>query len=830
MSKVAQLTIELAANVARLTTDFSAAKAEVNKSVSSMQHSVKKMQEDMEASMEKVRGGLEKMAGLFALGFASESVVEGARHIAEYADEIDKSSQKTGIAAEKLQGLQFAAKMSDISSKDLDNSLKKLAKAMEGTGVAGSQTAAAFTAVGIKAADLKGMKTDEALAKIADSFAASKDGAGKAAVAMQLFGKSGTDMIPFLNKGSGSINELIGQAQKMGLVMGGDALDAAGRLDDQFKLMDAQIQGLQRRTSMALVPAFLQITNAFSASTQQGGALSGMLDGLSDIIILITKAGSYLAQAFNEIGLRLAGVGAAVAAAAHGDFTAAKNIMDQSIQAVAESTKKFEAFRATLEQPVNIPAPHKEPSGDSKKKDMSLGGPDPSQMAAFKAALEAKKEAEGNYFKTSLADDEAYWQEKLAHVAKGSKDEIAIRHELFGIHKQLAQQNFAADQESIKASIAAARAGGAERINLATEAARRVGETYGWDSKEYQASIKEIKKAADEWDKEQQKLDLLKILRSREHALAQIGMAQDHLALMKNLGQVSDLDEIAQLKQFEDQKYQIEVQAQQEKIALMKDEGSAKQQQLDELSKMQDKHEAEMAKLDGQRALAVKKQWQDILSPISSAFEQSINGMIQGTQTMQKAMANMAQSIEAEFVNMGVKRVTAWIADEAAMLFASKAKDTAVAASGTTGTALTITNKATEATAVVGADAAEGAAGAAASQAAIPIVGPALAATSFASVMAMIMGAGSMIHSSAGGEWNIPSDRLNLVHKNETILPADIAGKMRNMVEGGGSMGGGGHHITIHAMDSRDVERALQTGGALHKALTNLNRNFSSIK
>ena len=823
-TKVGQLEIELAANVARLTTDFAAAKSEVNKSVSSMQHSVHKMQEDMEKSMEKIKGGLEKMVGLFALGFASESVVEGARHIAEYADEIDKSSQKTGIAAEKLQGLQFAAKMSDISSKDLDNSLKKLAKAMEGTGVAGSQTAAAFTAVGIKATDLKGMKTDEALAKIADSFAASKDGAGKAAVAMQLFGKSGTDMIPFLNKGSGSINELIVQAQKMGLVMSGDALDAAGRLDDQFKLMDAQIQGLQRSTSMALVPAFLQITNAFSASTEQGGALSGMFDGLGDILILITKAGSYLAQMFNAIGITIGATAAAVVAAVHGDFTVAKNIIDQGDQAIAESTKKFEAFRATLEKPVNAPTMHKEPSGDGKKKDLSLNGPGnaPSHIAAYKTELEARKEAEGNYFKTSLADDEAFWQQKLAHVAKGSKDDIAIRHELFGIHKQLAQQSFAADQESIKAEIAAARVGGAERINLATEAARRVGETYGWDSKEYQASIKEIKKAADEWDKEQQKLDLLKVSRSRDHALAQIGMAQDHLALMKNLGQVSDMDEIAQLQQFENQKYQIEVQAQQDKIALMKNEGSAKQQQLDELAKMQDKHEAEMAKLDGQRALAVKKNWDTALGAVSSAFEQSINGMIQGTQTMQKAMANMAQSIEAEFVKMGVKRVTAWIADEAAMLFASKAKDTAVAASGTTGAQAAVTQKSTEALAVVSGNAAEGATGAAAAVAPIPVVGPGMAIAAFASTMAMLLGAKSMIHSSAGGEWNIPSDRLNLVHKNETILPADIAGKMRNMVEGGGSMGGEPVHIHTGGGDF------IRTND-LAKLLTQMKRNFVII-
>ena len=43
---------------------------------------------------------------------------------------------------------------------------------------------------------------------------------------------------------------------------------------------------------------------------------------------------------------------------------------------------------------------------------------------------------------------------------------------------------------------------------------------------------------------------------------------------------------------------------------------------------------------------------------------------------------------------------------------------------------------------------------------------------------------------SAGGDWRVDSDRLNFVHKNETILPAGIAGKLRDMVESGGQSGG----------------------------------------
>jgi hypothetical protein len=58
--------------------------------------------------------------------------------------------------------------------------------------------------------------------------------------------------------------------------------------------------------------------------------------------------------------------------------------------------------------------------------------------------------------------------------------------------------------------------------------------------------------------------------------------------------------------------------------------------------------------------------------------------------------------------------------------------------------------------------------------------------------------------SSAGGEWRVDRDRLNFVHANETILPAGIAGKLRNMVEGGASSGGGVTVVVNHSVSAVD--------------------------
>ena len=97
--------------------------------------------------------------------------------------------------------------------------------------------------------------------------------------------------------------------------------------------------------------------------------------------------------------------------------------------------------------------------------------------------------------------------------------------------------------------------------------------------------------------------------------------------------------------------------------------------------------------------------------------------------------------------------------------------------------------------------------------AALPMVAAAMAAAAgaavrtFAAPIAVVGGA-----SSAGGDWRVDSDRINFVHKNETILPASIAGKLRSMVEGGG--GGGSPTVvvnhTVQAVDAASFQQHIR--------------------
>ena len=240
------------------------------------------------------------------------------------------------------------------------------------------------------------------------------------------------------------------------------------------------------------------------------------------------------------------------------------------------------------------------------------------------------------------------------------------------------------------------------------------------------------------------------------------------------------------------------------------------------------KFQNDKQKLDFQAVQASQRTWQSLMEPIQRAFDKSITGMILGTTTLQKAVANIAQSIIAEFVNLGVKMVTNWIASELSMTTATEAGATARTAEGE-GMAAGLAMKAVNAVKSIMTDSAQAFSGIFAFLA--PIMGPAAAGPAAAGE-ATVMAAAGGIASAAGG-WVVPSNQLAMVHQNEMILPANISQGLQNMISGGGGNGLGASPVVINvsAIDSQDVKRFFQSNG--HLLVTALNkaiRNGSALR
>lgn len=120
--------------------------------------------------------------------------------IKDTANEMKKSGDKTGELGVKLSGLQ-------INLKELEEKLKS--------------TSSPFEKLGISTQNASGQQKEfsQILFEVADKFKALPNGIDKTALSMELFGRSGKDMIKFLNLGSDGIKSLQQEADKLGLTL-----------------------------------------------------------------------------------------------------------------------------------------------------------------------------------------------------------------------------------------------------------------------------------------------------------------------------------------------------------------------------------------------------------------------------------------------------------------------------------------------------------------------------------------------------------------------------------------------------------------------------------
>ena len=397
------------------------------------------------------------------------------------------------------------------------------------------------------------------------------------------------------------------------------------------------------------------------------------------------------------------------------------------------------------------------------------GAPLENQVAEWKAALQARNEDEQHYFKESLQADLEYWQGKLTLIKGNSKVEIAERRavntEIFNIHKQLATQDRAIEEEKLD---------GAQKVQL-----------------------------------------------------ADIALQKQNATSLSALGQISKEEELARLKELAEKEYQINMQRLEAKKKLLDYDRVQQQKLSDEMVQLTMKRNLEVQKLDSDILQAQQKQINDMLAPITSAIDSSIKGIIAGTQTLKGALASLFQSILLEFVNNFVKMMVAeWAKGETAKLLMSQMGAAKLKVLQALGLSDAVVATKAAAAGTIPAEAAMAAGGAAQAVAGIPIVGPAMAATAYAETMGMVMGGLSV--ASAKGGFDIPAGMNPLVqmHEKEMVLPQQQADAIRSIAANGGSAGAVNLHV--HATDAQSVARLFRDNGKhIVTALQQQRRNMA---
>lgn len=205
-----------------------------------------------------------KTAGKWAAGIGAAAVAvagamsEAVNQTAEYADEIDKASKRTGITVESLQRMRYAAEQNGVEFDKVQDSAKELNNRLGELSEGNEETALVFEKLGIAVYDSNGaMRStediyDEAIKVLADMG----DTAERTALGTKLFGEGITDLKPLLAAGSQGIQDLKDNADALGIVMSQDAVTAGVVYGDTIADIKNALGGMVRSLGASVLPMF----------------------------------------------------------------------------------------------------------------------------------------------------------------------------------------------------------------------------------------------------------------------------------------------------------------------------------------------------------------------------------------------------------------------------------------------------------------------------------------------------------------------------------------------------------------------------------------------
>lgn len=239
----------------------------------------------IESSVAGMTRSLKGAAGAFIGAFAVGSIATMAQEGLAYASSLAEVAQQLGVTTDTLQEYRFIASQVGIEQADMDASLAKLTRTIGDADMGAKSQAEAFRVLGIATRDANGnlKTTDQILPELVKAFSEIKDPATRAALQVDIFGKSGQKLDTLLAGGIDQVDNLRNAAHSLGVVLSPDLIaradDAADKLGALQMVMKTQIAGVVAENANAI----LAIADAIATATVAAGKFFSTMRGVERI-------------------------------------------------------------------------------------------------------------------------------------------------------------------------------------------------------------------------------------------------------------------------------------------------------------------------------------------------------------------------------------------------------------------------------------------------------------------------------------------------------------------------------------------------------------------
>ena len=232
---------------------------------------------------------LKSLAGPLAAGAVIASFTSLIKRTTDYGDKLQKLNLQLGVSVENLDKLKRVGELAGVSFEQITTAIRMMARnlndASEGTGLAKD----ALLELGLSADKLLRMKPEKAFVEIANALNKVENPTKKAALAMDIYGRSGASIIQMSRN-------LQGELDKTTTAWNQQAADQAAFINDTMTNLKTSLEDLAVRVLPMVVEAIHGLITVFDgwqkiwdAWIKDYNKQTGFVTANKDVVALTAK-------------------------------------------------------------------------------------------------------------------------------------------------------------------------------------------------------------------------------------------------------------------------------------------------------------------------------------------------------------------------------------------------------------------------------------------------------------------------------------------------------------------------------------------------------------
>jgi hypothetical protein len=264
---------------------------------------LRRAEKRLKAFGDRIRNFGLKIAGL---GTAMLTPMLGAaKAFSSMGDQVAKMAKRTGLSVEALSELRFVASQTGTEFESLEMGFRRMQRSIYDAGRGLSTAKDALADLGLRFEDLDGLSPEEQFKLLGEAISRIEDPTKKAAIAMTLFGRTGTNLLPMFARGAKGIEELQEEARRLGLTMSAEDAKAAEDFTDALDKLWKVVKMGVFRVGAALAPVLQRLTDTITGVATK---ISAWIDENRQLIVTVMQ----VAAAILAGGLALAALGTVI--------------------------------------------------------------------------------------------------------------------------------------------------------------------------------------------------------------------------------------------------------------------------------------------------------------------------------------------------------------------------------------------------------------------------------------------------------------------------------------------------------------------------------------